>query len=513
MGETAPLCARIAAIARNDPARAALADGTRSATYGELWSQASRFAAWLRGNGVVAGDRVALVLANGIEAAAACYGAWLAGAVAVPLNAQARARDLVPWLQHCGARAIVHAAGSADVDEALRAPGTPALRVAVGAGARSDTTVSWDALPACADAPATAHHAGDALATILYTSGTTGAPKGVMLSERNVASNVDSIVEYLALGAHDSIVSVLPFYYSYGASVLHTHLSVGARVVLESNTVFPQLIAEALARERATGFSGVPSTYALLLDRVPLAQYDLTALRYVTQAGGAMAPALASRLRAALPGARVFVMYGQTEATARLTWLPPERLDEKAGSVGIPVPGVELDVRSESGAPLARGEVGEVWVRGANVMAGYWNNAEATAQVLRDGWLRTGDLGRLDEEGYLFLSGRRSDMIKTGAHRVHPQDIEEVLAEIDGVVESAVVGIDDELLGQVIKAFIVGREGKVPTPEQVKAHCRARLPIYKIPKHVEFVAALPRTASGKVRRVQLAGTPQIQVSK
>ena len=146
-------------------------------------------------------------------------------------------------------------------------------------------------------------------------------------------------------------------------------------------------------------------------------------------------------------------------------------------------------------------------------MAGYWNNAEATAQVLRDGWLRTGDLGRLDEEGYLFLSGRRSDMIKTGAHRVHPQDIEEVLAEIDGVVESAVVGIDDELLGQVIKAFIVGREGKVPTPEQVKAHCRARLPIYKIPKHVEFVAALPRTASGKVRRVQLAGTPQIQVPK
>ena len=513
MGETAPICARIAAIARAEPGRPALADGTRRATYGELWSLASRFAGFLRSSGIAPGERVAIVLANGIEAAAACYGTWLAGAVAVPLNAQARVRDLVPWLRHCGARAIVHAAGHVDVDEALREPGTATLRIATGAAASAEGSLAWDALPACADAPAPTHAADDRLATILYTSGTTGAPKGVMLSERNIASNVDSIVAYLGLGADDSIVTVLPFYYSYGASVLHTHLSVGARVVIESNLVFPQLVAEALARERATGFSGVPSTYALLLDRVPLAQYDLAALRYITQAGGAMAPALTARVRSALPQARVFVMYGQTEATARLTWLPPERLDDKLGSVGIPIPGVTLQVRAESGTPLPLGEIGEVWVRGANVMAGYWMNPEASAQVLRDGWLRTGDMGRLDEEGFLFLSGRRSDMIKTGAHRVHPLDIEEVLAELDGVLESAVVGIDDELLGQVIKAFVVAREGQVVTPEQVKAHCRARLPLYKIPKHVEFVAALPRTASGKVRRVQLSGTAEIQVNQ
>ncbi|HEX7769886.1 MAG TPA: fatty acid--CoA ligase family protein, partial [Dokdonella sp.] len=382
-------------------------------------------------------------------------------------------------------------------------PEAPAVLV-TGEG-EGTGALRWDTALAKAGEPGDAGVDAAALALILYTSGTTGRPKGVMLSHANLAANVQSIVAYLGLEAGDSIVSVLPFYYSYGASVLHTHLAVGARVVLESNTVFPHLVVEAIARERATGFSGVPSTFLLLLNRVPLADHDLSSLRYLTQAGGAMAPAVTARLRAALPWARLFVMYGQTEATARLAWLPPERLDDKPGSAGIPVAGVAFEIRDEHGAALAPGRVGELYVRGPNVMQGYWQDPALSAEVLREGWLRTGDMGHLDDEGFLFLSGRRSDMIKTGAHRVHPKDIEEVIAELPEVAEVAVVGIDDEWLGQVIKACIVPVAGASLVPDRVKAHCRERLATYKIPKFIEAFADLPKTASGKVRRALLAG--------
>jgi acyl-CoA synthetase (AMP-forming)/AMP-acid ligase II len=493
------LPARLAAHAAS--ARPAIVEPERSATYADLWQAARRFAALLRARGIGHGERVALLLGNSIEAAAATYGCWLAGAAVVPLNVQARARDFSHWLQHAAPALLVHAAGNAEVDAAIAMLAHPPLRLAVGA----DPTgiESWDvALAAAHVEGAPEYPLPEALATILYTSGTTGNPKGVMLSHANLAANVGAILEYLQLGAADSIVSVLPFYYSYGASVLHTHLAVGARLCLEPNVVFPQVLLARLARERASGFSGVPSTYALLLDRVRLADHDLSALRYLTQAGGAMAPALTARLLAALPQARLFVMYGQTEATARLTWLAPERLQDKLGSVGVPVAGVRIEVRCEDGSRAAADEVGEVWARGANVMLGYWHNAQATAEVLQDGWLKTGDLGRLDADGVLWLSGRRSDMIKTGAHRVHPLDVEEAIAELPGVVEVAVVGIDDALLGQVIKACIVRAD--TLDENAVRAHCRARLAGYKIPKLVEFVDALPKTASGKIKRAELA---------
>jgi acyl-CoA synthetase (AMP-forming)/AMP-acid ligase II len=341
------------------------------------------------------------------------------------------------------------------------------------------------------------------LAQLLYTSGTTGDPKGVMLSHANVAANTDAVIAYLELAPQDTVVSVLPFYYAYGASVLHTHLASGACIVLGPSMVFPIQVLDAVQRHRATGFSGVPSTYVLLLDMLERRGHDLASLRYLTQAGGAMAPAVADRVRGLLPDARLFLMYGQTEATSRISWLPPERLDDKRGSVGIPVRDTHWRVIGENGTPATAGQPGEVCVRGPGIMLGYWNNPAATQAVLRDGWLHTGDLGYVDAEGYLFLQGRRSDMIKTGAHRVHPTDVEEVIAELPGIREVAVVGIDDDALGQVIKAFVVADEILPRAEDRIKAHCRARLAAYKIPRHITFVDALPRTASGKVRRVQL----------
>lgn len=493
------LASRVACIAGAAPDRIAIIDGQRRASYGEFWAQARGFADVLRGTGLQRGDRVAIVLPNRMEAATACYGTWLAGGVAVPLDVQARVRDLSPWIRHCDARYVVHERSHRDAEQAVA--GLPSVRLSIALEEQQ---------PICAPKASAGETRGSAdiarsddLALILYTSGTTGAPKGVMLSHANLLANAESVIAYLGLGCNDSVLSVLPFYYAYGASVLHTHLISGARIHLERNLVFPNLIVEALAAHRVTCFSGVPSTFALLLDHAELGKHDLSCLRYLTQAGGPMTPALTRKLRAALPHPRLFVMYGQTEATSRLTWLPPERLEEKLGSVGIPVNGVTVKIVRDDGTAAAPGETGEVWARGPNVMLGYWNNAEATRDTLRDGWLRTGDLGHLDGDGYLFLAGRRSDVIKTGAHRVHPADIEEAIAELPGVIEAAVVGVDDEVMGQAIKAFVVVETLTEGGADRIKAHCRARLPPFKIPKYIEFVAALPRTASGKVRRVQL----------
>lgn len=523
------LAARLLATARQSPQRIALVEGARQLDYAALAAQALAFARHLRQAGCRDGDRVAVLLPNCLEAVVAIYGSWLAGCVAVPLNVQARARDFAPWLRHSGAAVLVHEAGNREVDATLPALSPPPLRIvvapaaadgavpsvaAIGADdAGQGAVVAWDAAlatetGAAAGMPATA--APDAVAAILYTSGTTGAPKGVTLTHANFSANVDAIVQYLALRADDSILTILPFYYSYGASVLHTHLAVGARLVIEQNLVFPHLIVESMARERVSGFAGVPSTYALLLDRVALAEHDLAALRYVTQAGGAMPQALTRRLREALPQARLIVMYGQTEATARLAWLPPERLDDKPGSAGMAIPGVQLQIRDDHGQPLAAGQPGELWARGDNVMAGYWQDPAATAEVLRDGWLRTGDMGLLDAEGYLFLAGRRSDMIKTGAHRVHPLDIEEAVAELPGVVEVAAVGIDDATLGQAIKVVVVLAAGAPQDADRIRAHCRQRLASYKIPRQVEFVSSLPKTASGKIRRALLIAPAALQ---
>jgi acyl-CoA synthetase (AMP-forming)/AMP-acid ligase II len=496
---SATLTANLRSTAARAPDQVALVQGERAVTWAALWEMARRFAGGLRCSGFAAGDRVALALENSAEYVAAYYGTLLAGGIVVPLNVAAKSRDFEFWLRHCGASWLV---GSAENRELLAAASTagPALRVVTTAGtAPGSTAFAGLAGDIDADVAVDAH----APACILYTSGTTGSPKGVLLSQHNLASNTDAIVQYLGLTAADSIVCVLPFYYSYGNSVLHTHVKVGARIVLDDNLVYPHKVVDNIARSRVTGFAGVPSTFSLLLGRVTLRDFDLSALRYLTQAGGPMSVATTQKLREALPHASLFVMYGQTEASARLTYLPPADLDRKLGSVGVALPGVELEVRSESGARCDSLQTGTVWVRGPNVMRGYWNNPEATAATLRDGWLNTGDIGHLDADGFLFLAGRRSDMIKTGAHRVHPKDVEEVIEELAEVAEVAVVGVSDEMLGQAIKAFVVPKAAGGLDVMRVKAHCRQRLANYKIPKYVDLVGSLPKTASGKIRRHEL----------
>ncbi len=506
------LPAKLLDTAAKWPDACAVADGRAELGYAALVQRAAAIARWLRGVGVRPGDRVALLSEASGDYVAAYYGTLMAGAVAVALNAGARAHDVAGWISHSGAVALI-------VDsrhpEALEVTNQLPKGVRVLAANDGVVAVPHDELRElpldAAESPVANARESD-LAALIYTSGTTGRPKAVMLSHGNLAANVDSIVAYLQLSHADSIVCVLPFYYSYGNSVLNTHVACGARIVVRSSLVYPHLVLEAIEREHASGFAGVPSTFALLAARVPFERYDLSSLRYVTQAGGAMGPALTKRMQTLLPQAKMFVMYGQTEAAARLTYLPPERLSDKLGSVGIPIPGVDLDIRNDEGVPVARGVAGEVWARGPNVMLGYWNDADATARVLVDGWLRTGDVGRLDDDGFLFLEGRRGDMIKVGAHRVFPGDVESVIEELPGVDEVVAVGVDDEMLGQVVKVYIVLAHGAVLEENTVKAHCRARLATYKIPKFVEFSQSLPRTSTGKIQRhllTQASGHPAL----
>lgn len=497
--------------AQRFPGRCAIRRDSEQLSYGELWRRVQFVAGYLHSQGLRPGERVALLLENSSDFVAALYGTLLAGGVAVALNAAAKARELTTWLAHSEAGWLIAEGQRTDTAAIVAGLSRPPKIIlsAMQADAAIESVGSLaDVYAAALPFPAGAAPDSAADACIAYTSGTTGSPKGVVLTHGNLASNTASIVEYLALTPDDSILSILPFYYSYGASVLHTHIQAGACIVLEPGFVYPHVTVAKLAQQRITGFAGVPSTYSLLLSRVDLQQFDLSALRYLTQAGGAMSPELTRKLRAALPKTRLFVMYGQTEATARLTYLPPELLDAKLGSVGMPIAGVELQIRGENGEQMPPQETGEVWVRGPNVMKGYWRDPAATGAVLREGWLKTGDLGYRDADGYLYLLGRRSDMIKTGAHRVHPRDIEEVLLELEQIAEAAVVGIDDAVLGQAIAAFVV------PAPQahldalQIKAHCRNRLANYKIPKSIDIVATLPRTASGKVRRGELVERKQ-----
>ena len=493
------------AAARRWPDKPALSWKAARWSYAQLSGAAAATAAFLQTRGAAAADRVALLFRNSPHYVAAYYGALAAGCVTVPLNPHEHAQVLARQMEHSQSRLLLgdpaHPEWSAIAELAVAA-GSEAIEVPSeddsGTHARYLKQMGG---PAAAGG---AKPAPDALATIIYTSGTTGRPKGVMLSHRNLSANTAAIVEYLGLTPQDRGIAVLPFQFSYGNSVLHTHLSIGAELLLEDSIAYPHAVLQRMADEGVTGFSGVPSTYALLLSRCDLSAVDLRKLRYLTQAGGPMPKANIQRLRAQLPGARLFVMYGQTEASARLSYLPPERLEDKLGSVGIAIPGVELAVQRADGTPANPNEVGEIVARGPNVMQGYLNDVQATHEALRDGWLHTGDLGHCDDDGFFYIDGRAIEMIKVGAFRVSPQEVEEVIAAIPGVQEVGVTAVPDELLGQAIKAVIVLKDGARLDVRTVKAHCRQNLAMYKVPKLVVFAGTLPYTATGKVRRLGLA---------
>lgn len=487
------------------PDKAVVVHGDKKLGYLELWQRASGLAHYLVDNGLKLGDRVSLLIDNSPEYVIAYYGVLMAGGAAIGLNTAAKSRDLSNWINHSDSSFLIAKNKHPELKELKGKIALGEEKIIYTESSDNDSSFSMEQSPIKESAPddRTVNDPDNMLASIIYTSGTTGHPKGVMLSHTNLYENTQSILKYLELDKTDSILNVLPFYYSYGNSILHIHLAVGATLVLENSMLYPQKVVKALEEHKVTGFSGVPSTFNLILSRTNLQDFDLSSIRYMTQAGGPMAPAAIERLKKELPRCKFFVMYGQTEASARLSYLPPGMLEKKLGSIGIAIPGVELELRSEHDGPVDPGKTGEIHAKGKNIMMGYWKDEGMTSEVKVDGWLKTGDLAYQDEDGYFFIVGRSSEMIKSGANRISPKDIEEVLLELEGIEETAVVGIDDEILGQVIKAVIVKSPGSDIDRMKVMRHCKLNLANYKLPKIIDFTDRIPRTASGKVRRFML----------
>lgn len=344
-------------------------------------------------------------------------------------------------------------------------------------------------------------------AEIIFTSGSTGKPKGVMISHRNIIANTTSILQYLELTQKDRMLVVLPFYYCYGLSLLHTHLRIGGSIILNNSFIFLGTVINNLLKFNCTGFAGVPSHFQILMrmsDTFKKTRFP--DLRYVTQAGGKLATVFIDEFRESFPDIKFYVMYGQTEATARLSYLPPEFYERKKGSMGKGIPGVELRVVNKDGEKIRPGETGEVIAKGDNIMLGYYFDDESTENSLRDGWLWTGDLGEVDEDGFIYLTARKNEIIKVRGKRISPKEIEAVILQIPDVVDCSIEGIEDDIEGETLKATIVVKDGSISTitEDYIKRHCSLSLAAYKIPAVYEFRKGITISPTGKkIKRPEL----------
>lgn len=502
--------------AARQPHKVALVYRGARVTYLELEHQANALAHALVAGGVARGDRVLIFGDNTIEMAVAIWATLKANAVICVVNPLTKADKLAHLLRECGPSALITQAQLVPIiDEVV--PKASSVRLTIVAGAfdcallpRAPHIVPWDAALAVHEhaAPPPRRCIDLDLAAIIHTSGTTGEPKGVMLTHLNMLSAAASVSAYLGLRDDDVIINVLPLAFTYGLYQLLLTCRAQARLVLERSFAYPAQVLNLMAAERVTVFPGVPTLFAMLAEMKTLKDIDLTSIRFVTSAAATLTGKHIQALRGFFPGAAIFSMYGQTECK-RCTYLPPEDLERKPDSVGIPIPNTELWIVDEQDQKLGPNQVGQLVIRGATVMMGYWGKPEATAQKLRPGpvegerVLYTGDLCRLDEEGYLYFISRMDDIIKSRGEKVAPKEVECVLTDISGVREAAVIGVDDPLLGQAVKAFVVCDQGVTLINKDLMRECQQRLESFMVPKYLEIVPELPKTNTGKIIKTGL----------
>lgn len=496
------------------PDKIALITGKQRYTYAQLDAMSNRMANALGERGVQRGDRVILFLPNCVELVVGIFATLKAGGVFVVVNATTKQDKLTYLVNNSRATALVaqsrHLKVASDLISAA-----PSLQFAIltgdaptATGAEHEHILSFDHIQNdCPPSqPPRVNETSD-LACLIYTSGSTGEPKGVMSAHSNVVFAASSIVSYLRNREDDIVINVLPLSFDYGLYQLLMTFSFGGTLVLERGFAYPAQILKKMEKERVTGFPGVPTLFAILL-QMDLEPYDLSSLRYITNTAAALPPSHIQQIRQKFPGVTLYSMYGLTE-TKRTLYLPPEQLDSRPGSVGIAIPGTEVWVEDDEGKRLGPNEVGELVIRGPHVMQGYWENAEATAKRYRiapngERLCYSGDLFRMDEEGYMYFVGRKDDIIKSRGEKVAPKEIENILYALPGVREAAVIGVPDPVLGQSIKAIIVSNGEPRLTEREVLLHCRQHLEDFMVPQNVEFRDQLPKTSSGKIKKTGLS---------
>ncbi len=501
-------------VARLPTKIALICDGQRY-TYSDLDARVNTLAHTLRATGVKRGDRVALFLDNSVEMAVGMYATLALGAVFMPVNALTKQDKLAYLLNDSRATALVTdiALENIWVEALAENKSVIAAIVVNGVAANFAASVAARCVP-YPDKLISQHITEPAtidcdLASIIYTSGSTGEPKGVMLTHLNMVSATRSVSGYLELKPNDVIICVLPLAFDYGLYQLLMSIKVGATLVLERSFVFPIKVLDMMAKEKVTVFPGVPTIFSLLMNLKGLEKFDLGALRKITNTAAALSEEHIRRLRALFPHAVLYSMYGLTECK-RVTYLPPDQLDIRPTSVGRGMPNEEVWLVDDAGNRLPHGSTGELVIRGSNVMRGYWEKPAETAKRLKPGpnvgemVLYSGDLFRTDDEGWLYFVARRDDIIKSRGEKVSPREVENAIYSLEGVQDVAVIGVPDELLGQAIKAFIVQREGFNLSEREVIRHCLARLENFMAPKLVEFVAELPKTDTGKIKKTGLS---------
>ena len=502
---------------------------------------------FLRDKGIQRGERVGILLDNSVESVVALFGILKVDAVFLMLSPTLKSQKLNYILNDCQVKALItHTEKSAVVGEALS--NTPHLReiILLGEYERNHKSISRDVaehsfadifriaptvarpgdgqsssmppapcppLVSSAPAPCALRSSPSAnidldLASIIYTSGSTGNPKGVMLTHLNMISAAASITTYLENTPEDIIIDVLPLSFDYGLYQVLMAFKFGGTVILEKAFAFPYEIIKLMVKERVTGFPGVPTIFSILMQMEDLRRYDLSSLRYITNTAAALSPKHIQWIRETFPNVQMYSMYGLTECK-RVSYLPPEELDRRPNSVGRAMPNVEVWVVDDQGRKVGPGVVGELVVRGSNVMRGYWGDQETTDRVLKPGHLPnekilyTGDLFKMDEQGFLYFVARKDDMIKTRGERVSPKEVENILYGFEGVAEVAVIPVPDEILGSAIKAIIVPKKEAKLEEKELLIHCRKMLEDFAVPKYFELRKFLPKNGSGKIDKLLL----------
>lgn len=488
--------------AKKNAAKPAIVFGAKTYSYGALNKWADQLARVLQSHGVHAHDRVAICLANSPEFIASYYGIQKAGAAVVPVNPNFKKAEIHHIVSDSQSKAVICFPSHLSLFKELKDE-LPTLEhvLVYGEAGKDAVALAKEIKKIKGEKSPAAKVSENDVAAILYTSGTTGRPKGAMLTHKNLISNVKSCIQLGAIKKDDIGLCVLPLFHTYAmTAAVNIPVYMGMKIVVMDKFI-PGVVMQQIKKHKVTVFPAVPTMFAYILNMPSIRKKDLSSLRFCFSGAMALSNEILKQWEERM-GVPILEGYGPTE-TAPVASCNPLKGKRKIGSVGLPIPGVEMSIVDEEGHEQPAGKVGEILIKGDNVMKGYLNNEDATKESIRYGWYHTGDLGYRDEEGYYYIVDRKKDMVIVGGFNVYPREVEETLIQHKGVLEAAVVGVFDRYKGEAIKAFIVPKQGITLDYDEVMDFLRDRLADYKVPRFLEFRDALPKTDTGKILKREL----------